>query len=291
MRRAIHWLQAAALRLLLTLLRPLPLTQRRAVIGGIAEWLVRLTPLRRRIEGNLDLVWPDLPQADRNSLIARAACNAGRTLTSIWYPADHGQEVANLPIEGPGLDALRAAHASGRGAVLISGHFGQWEAVRHTLRREGMEIGAIYRPNNNPWYDPLFKGGLEGAGKPVFPKGMEHYRGLVRFLRDGGMLAILPDQFVADGAALPFLGHPAHTSLAPADLALRHGIPLVPCFAPVEDGRIRVVLEAPIPHTTPETMMSAFNDRLSHWVTRHPAQWYWLHRRWKRPAPPSHDSA
>ena len=44
--------------------------------------------------------------------------------------------------------------------------------------------------------------------------------------------------------------------------------------------------EAPIPHTDPRTMMAAFNERLSHWVRRHPEQWYWFHRRWKPTKPP-----
>ena len=94
-------------------------------------------------------------------------------------------------------------------------------------------------------------------------------------------MAILPDQHQRDGARLPFLGHAAATSLAPAELALRYGMPLVPVFAPHDGTRLRVVMEAPIPHATPETMMAAFNARLGEWVAVHPSQWYWLHDRWK----------
>ena len=71
------------------------------------------------------------------------------------------------------------------------------------------------------------------------------------------------------------------TSPVAAELALRDDLPLIPAFAPWEDGRPRVILEAPIPPSDPAAMMQAFNDRLGSWVERHPSQWHWLHQRWK----------
>jgi KDO2-lipid IV(A) lauroyltransferase len=95
-------------------------------------------------------------------------------------------------------------------------------------------------------------------------------------------MAILADQHIHDGALLDFLGLPATTTLSPAELALRYDVPLVPAFAPWEAGRRRIVIEAPIPPSTPEEMMAEFNARLGAWVARHPSQWHWLHDRWKR---------
>ncbi|MGB3687838.1 MAG: lysophospholipid acyltransferase family protein [Jannaschia helgolandensis] len=281
MRTLSYWAQGAMLRLLLLLVAPLSLDRRRKVLGFVTEWLVRLTPLHRRADRNLALVWPDRPAEDRTAIVHAAARNAGRSLTGIWFNADFAREVANLRPEGPGLDVLRTARAEGRGAIIVSGHFGQWEAIRHVMKREGLEAGAIYRPNNNPYYEPIFRAGIDLGGQPIIPKGRNGYRQMIKHIRSGGFMALLPDQHIGDGAPLPFLDHDAKTSLAAAELALRYDLPLVPAFAPEVDGQLHVIFEDPIPHTDAETMMQMFNDRLSSWVTRHPSQWHWLHRRWK----------
>ncbi len=277
----VYWSQGIALRALLSLVAPFPLPRRRRIVAWVTERIVRLLPpLRRRILDNLAHVWPDLPEAERGAIVAGVGRNVGRSLTGIWFNADFAREVEGLAPEGPGWDALLEARAQGRGAIVVSGHFGQWEALRHVLKAHGMEAGAIYRPNNNPWYEPIFRAGIDLGGQPIIPRGRPGYREMIRHLRTGGRMALLPDQRAGDGTPLPFLGRDARTSLAAAELALRYGIPLIPAFAPLEKGGLRVVFEAPIPPTDPETMMRAFNDRLSSWVTRHPTQWHWLHQRW-----------
>ncbi|SFJ67010.1 lysophospholipid acyltransferase family protein [Jannaschia pohangensis] len=282
MRRTIYWIQGAFLRCLLALARLMPLAWRRAIIGQVSAAVVRLTPLRRRILDNLDLVFPDMSNSDRTAMVQAVGRNVGRSLTGIWFNADFARSLANQPAEGPGLAALRDAHAAGRGAIIVSGHFGQWEAIRHILRREGMETGAIYRPNNNPYYEPIFRDGIELGGQPIIPKGRAGYRQMLAHIRDGGFMALLPDQAADDGVLIPFLGHPAMTSLGAAELALRYDLLLVPAFAPEEDGALRIIFEDPIPHSDAQTMMAAYNARLGSWVTRYPSQWHWLHRRWKR---------
>lgn len=281
MRDLVHRLQALALRLLLRLVGLSPLPARRTVMSRLTQGIVRVSPLHARGMANLALVWPDRDGAERRAIMAGSARNIGRTLTNIWFARDFAREVADLVPEGPGLEALRRAKAEGHGAVIVSGHFGQWEAIRHVLKREGLETGAIYRANNNPHYDPIFLAGIEGGGRPIVPRGAAGTRILLRHMREGGFVALLPDQYVWEGTWLAFMGQPALTSLAAAELSLRYDAALVPAFAPVEDGRIRVVFEAPVVPSDPETMMREVNDRLSSWVTRHPSQWHWLHRRWK----------
>ncbi|WP_179381120.1 lysophospholipid acyltransferase family protein [Jannaschia marina] len=283
MKQLSYWIQGLALRAMLWLVALLPLDRRRAVVAWVTERTVRLTPLRRRITRNLDHVWPDLPASARDRIVAGVGRNVGRSLTGIWFNADFARDVADIRPEGPGWQVLQEAEAEGRGAIVVSGHFGQWEAIRHVMKRAGMEAGAIYRPNNNPYYEPIFRAGIDVGGQPIIPKGRAGYRVMIGHLRKGGFMALLPDQRVSDGAVLPFLGRGAKTALAAAELALRYDIPLVPAFAPWEDG-LRVVFEAPIPPSDPETMMAEFNARLGAWVERHPSQWHWLHRRWKMSA-------
>ena len=90
------------------------------------------------------------------------------------------------------------------------------------------------------------------------------------------------DEKYAEGVRLPFLGRPALTSLAAAQLALKYDLAMVPAYGIrcPEGDRFDVVFEAPIPHCDAQTMTQAFNDSLSARIREHPDQWYWLLRRW-----------
>ena len=105
---------------------------------------------------------------------------------------------------------------------------------------------------------------------------------MLRFLKGGGMLAIVLDQYKHGGAALDFLGKPAPTALSPAELALRYEAPLVPIYILRQpDGlSFRIITEAPIPHGDPRVMTQALNDSLAVQVRAHMGQWLWSHRRW-----------
>lgn len=255
---------------------------RQRVVAGLARGVVRVVPgLNRRADENLARVFPEMPRAKRQRLIRDTAANGGRTLTGIWFNADLRAACGDLEAKGPGLETLRAAKTDGRAAIILSGHFGQWEAIRHVLRREGLETGALYRPNNNPYYEPIFRAGIEQGGQPIIPRGRAGFRDMLRHLKAGGFMALLPDQAMHDGVELDFLGHPARTSLAAAELALRLNAPLVPAFAPYVDGIPAITFAAEIPPTDPTQMMQAFNDRLGEQIRAYPDQWLWFHRRWK----------
>lgn len=282
MKRLGYILQAIFIRASLGIAGLFPLRWRTRFVGAITMGAVSIAPpLRRRAMENLALIYPEMSARQRRSMTRKIARNIGATLTEILFNEDFAPIARNYPIKGPGLAALTEARAQGKGAIILSGHFGQWEVIRHALMARGLETGAIYRPNNNPYYEPLFRAGIELSGKPIIAKGFAGNRQMLKHIKGGGFLAILPDQYVNDGEMLTFLGQPAVTSLAAAELALRYDVPLVPIFAPRNKDGILATLEAPIPHTTPAEMMQEFNDRLGAWVRAHPTQWYWVHQRWK----------
>ena len=106
--------------------------------------------------------------------------------------------------------------------------------------------------------------------------------GFVRHLRGGGMGPLLYD-VSAPGPILPFLGHPAQTSLSAAEIALKIDAVMIPYFGirQVDGLSFEVEVEAPIAHDTPENMLLAMNARLEAQIARNPSQWFWVHRRWK----------
>lgn len=251
-----------------------------SIFGVVMRWF---PPARRRFERELHRVLPDMPRAGRARLSRDMGRRMGQTLFEIYHCAEFQTRQDRFHITGPGLATLEAARAAGKGALIVSGHFGQWEAVRAVLMARGMETGAVYRPQTNPHYQRRLLSGIEAGGRPILETGRIGTKALVRHLRAGGFMAILLDEKYAEGMRLPFLGRPALTSLAAAQLALKYDLPMVPAYGiRREDGvSFDVVFEEAIPHTDPETMMRAFNDSLSARVLANPDQWYWLLGRWE----------
>lgn len=248
-------------------------------IGLAMRWF---PPARRRFERELMRVFPDMPQDKRMALCRDMGRNMGQTLFEIYHCAEFQTRQDRFNVSGPGLAALDGARAAGKGAIIVSGHFGQWEAVRAVLKARGMETGAVYRPQKNRHYQRRLLAGIEAGGKPVLATGRLGTKALVRHLRGGGTMAILLDEKYAEGERLPFLGHDALTSLSAAQLALKYDLPMVPAYGiRTGDGsHFDVVFEDAIPHTDARTMTQAFNDSLSARILEHPDQWYWMLRRW-----------
>jgi len=283
-KQAVHFLQYIPIALALGLGRLLPFDTRGRVAGAILGFGTRyLPPFRTRIQDGLDRVYPDRTASDHARIAASVGYNMGRTLSEILNNAEFCALQDRFQVSGPGLATLEQAKAEGRGAIIVSGHFGQWEAIRHVLKARGMETGAVYRPNNNIWYERHFLNGILSGGAPILPKGRTGVKDMVRHIRKGGFFAILPDQFYHPGEKIPFLGHGARTSFAAAELALKYDLPMVPAFGTRQDNGtdIHVEFEAAILHSTARDMMIEFNNRLSRRIRETPGQWYWLHRRWK----------
>lgn len=219
---------------------------------------------------------------ERRALCQDIGRNMGQTLFEIYHCAEFQTLHDRITTSGPGLAALEAARARGKGAIIVSGHFGQWEAIRADLKARGMETGAVYRPQQNRHYQRRLLAGIEAGGKPILETGKHGTRALIDHLRRGGFVAILLDEKTPDGARLPFLGQNALTSLAAARLALKYDIPMVPAYGTRvgQSSRFIVEFEAPIPPTDALTMTRAFNDSLSARIVETPDQWYWMLRRW-----------
>lgn len=236
----------------------------------------------RRIEANLAFIYPDMPPAERARIARAASDNVGRSLAEMYSGAEFSERCRTVPVEGPGLAALEAAQAAGKGAVLISGHYGNYDVTRTALVERGYEIASIYRPMNNPLFNAHYVEMLTRVG-PAFIRNGRGLAQAVRYLRGKRVVAMVTDQHFQNQPVLDFMGKPAHTSVIPAELALRYEVPLICIYATRQpDGlSFRVNLEEPIPPTTPEEMMQAFNDSLGAMIAAHPEQWLWNHRRWR----------
>jgi len=268
----------------LGLTRPFPLAFRSHVAARLARFAIpRLRKARDRIGANLGIAFPDMPQPQRDRIVAAFGDNLGRGVVELYAGRRLQPLAAQMAAAGSGLAALEAAQTEGKGAVLVSGHFGMTEAIRVALIDRGLTCATLYRPYNNPFYDRNFVRTYRQNG-PVLPRNPSGTRAFLKTIRDGGLVLLLPDQAMQGSPELSFFGVPAHTTLAPAEVALKYKVPLIPVFARRTSSGLtfEVTFQAPIPHTDAATMMQAYNDALEQVVRAHPEQYFWLHRRWKR---------
>lgn len=276
-----HRLEYLGLRAMSETFGRLPLQVSTGVLAALARGLGMVT-FRRRAERNLAFAMPELSAAGRAAILREMFDNLTRTAVEYRHLATLAAEKNRIEIEGAAH--LEQARASGKGAVLVSGHFGNWEAIRIALARLDWPPALIYRAFNNAAVDAYAQRLMRATDAPLWHKGRRGSLGLLRHVRAGGAALILTDQRFAGAPHLPFFGKPARTSPAAAEIALGYGAALIPVRGERlgRDSRFKVVIEAPldVAERTAEDVMTEVNARLESWVRAQPGQYFWLHNRW-----------
>ncbi|MBY5934030.1 lysophospholipid acyltransferase family protein [Tateyamaria omphalii] len=262
----------------------LPYKWRVPFMGWILSHIVGpAAGFKRRATEHIAFVLPDLPTAEHERIARESLNNAGRTLIENYSTGALLARQKTAQIDGPGIDALEQAAQTGQPVILVTGHFGNYEALRATLVGRGYDVGGLYRDMSNPYFNAHYVRTMQAFGGPVFAQGRKGTAGFVRHLKSGGQLVLLFDQHVQKAPILDFLGHPARTAVSAAELALRYKALLIPFYGIRRpDGlSFDCVMEAPIAHSDPETMTQAMNDSIGARIRANPEQWLWVARRWR----------
>jgi Kdo2-lipid IVA lauroyltransferase/acyltransferase len=181
---------------------------------------------------------------------------------------------------------------SGRPALFVTGHFGNWELAGYTLGLMGFHTAAIARPLDNPYLDQFLRSFRERTGQKLLAKHGD-FDNIEEMLRGGGTLATLADQDAGvRGLFVDFFGRPASTHKAIALLALEHNVPMIVCGMPRLDGKYHmwpadvIFPEDYAKHADPvRAITQRFTTSLETLIRLAPEQYFWVHRRWKH-APP-----
>ena len=259
--------------------------------GALATWLAwPLLARRRRIaRTNLALCFPQLAPAARARLLRETLRD---TVTGLleslraWFaPTDALRGLCTIE----GLEHLRTAHQDGRGVLLLTGHSPHLELGGRFLADAMRSPLAIVARRNN---DACLEAWLDGARRRAFAAviGKKDVRGLLRMLAAGGVVAYAADQdFSYQHAFVPFFGVQAATLTAIPALARRGNAVVLPYwFWREADGRYALRIDPPWdgwPSGDAERDAARYMRELEAAVRRHPAQYLWVHRRFKtRPA-------
>ena len=297
--KSIFWALQAALFYLLTLLAasvPLSASHR---MGGLAGLFVsRILPRRRAIVlDNIDRALPfmrshplwDPLHPDAGELTRESFKSLGRSLIEISRLYQGRGEAIIAGIELRGRENLEKARAKGKGVICFSGHCGNWEVMALAFGSLFGGGAVVARRQKNPYLDRMVTRMRMRYDSRVLDK-QGALRGILKALKNGDLVGVLADQAVLpeEGVLIEMMGRKAWASKAPVIIARSSGAPLVPVFIHREAER-QVITFLPEYQFSEDTCedgvrkdIQGLSRYVEDFVVAHPAQWYWVHRRWKR---------
>lgn len=252
---------------------------------------VGLAARRREIaRTNLALCFPDRTTEERERILRAHFESLGIGLfetAMAWWASD--RHLRGL-VRYDGLEHLQTAMASGRGILLLTGHFTCLELGARFMTWH-LPFHAMYRPHKNALYEAVMRRCRERQSqRPVLPR--DDVRGTVRALRRGGAVWYAPDQNYGgtDTVFVPFFGVPASTITATARLAtMGHALVLPYWPRRRDDGSgYEIVIEPPLdnfPGPDPTEDARRINALVERRVRCCPEQYLWVHRRFKTRPP------
>jgi len=283
-----HALEGALAMASFGFLKLLPTDWASGLTGFIARSIGPRLGLNRRARANLKRALPELSDAEIDRVITGMWDNLGRLVAEYPHLGAFKVYEPGGRIEIVGAENIRTQGAKGKRAIFFSGHFGNWEVATLAVTQAGLGVAEIYRAANNPLVDKLINEARSVVGSELVPKGTIAARRAIAALQEGRHIAMLVDQKMNDGIAVPFFGRDAMTAPALARLALRYDCAVVPVRVDRLNGaHFRITAEPPLPlpksgnlEADTLALMTQVNQVLERWIRERPDHWFWLHRRW-----------
>lgn len=268
----------------------LPLGASRSLGRGLGLLLwVSNSRMRRTTLTNIALCLPHLDEQARRALARDSLQQTLQTLTetgAVWlWP---GERSLQLFREVRGRQLLEEAKAAGKGVIILAPHLGNWEMVGLYLNACGLGPSyQLYQPPDDPQLDALIFKARSRMGATMVATDNKGVAELLRALRAGHIVGILPDQVPgeAGGEHAPFFGHPALTMTLLTRLQQKTGATVVAAFAERVPGGFCLHLRQPDPaiySVEPEVALAAMNRTVEVLVALAPAQYQWEYKRFRR---------
>jgi len=266
---------------------PLPLVH---FVGAVLGWIVAVVQnsVRHISAINIGLCLPQLSQAEQKRLVRASLIESGKTafeFAPIWLR--DREYVLSLIREVHGEHHLYEALNQGRGAIVATPHLGSWElAGLYCSTRNTMT--TLYRPPRMSEFDDTVRSARERFGARLVATDKHGIRVLVKTLREGKLVGMLPDQEPASGAGVfaSFLGVPAYTMVLLSRLAHSTGAAVVFTYAerlPRGKGYRLFFKTAPpaIADADPAVAAQCLNDCITEDIKKLPSQYQWSYKRFR----------
>ena len=249
---------------------------------------------KRVVEKQIAAAFPNLDHDAVRKLARESYAHLGRTFIETALLDSLGRDGLQQLVETvEGWEEVDDVMSKGKGAVLVTGHIGNWELAGAYVAARGVPLDAIARGMANPLFDAYVNRARAEMGMTIVHDS-DAVKRTPRSLRAGRAVAFVADQGVLGLAStfVPFFGRPAKTPRGAAVFALRFDVPVIFVVALRQpNGRFRIVVERIEARRTGnmdrdvDAIVAAFTEHLEKWVRVVPAQYFWQHRRWRRQPP------
>ncbi len=208
---------------------------------------------------------------------------------AIRVPLLSPDQLAQL-VRVQGEEHLSAALAAGRGAIILTAHFGNWELLASWISRRGYPLKVVGRSAYDPRLDRMIVAGREQAGYTNIARG-KATREIVRALHQNQCLGLLIDQDTqVEGVFVDFFHRPAHTAIGPAVLSKKFGAAVIPSFIHLlPDDTYQIDFFPAIKWADGDGVSADWtapvqqcSDVIEGMIRRPPEQWVWMHDRGKK---------
>ncbi len=186
---------------------------------------------------------------------------------------------------------LKDALSHGKGAIVLVGHFGNWEMTAVCAVAHNIPVSLIGKRIYYPPYDRYLVSLRASKGvKTIYRDDPDVLKKALEVLKSNSVLGIAADQDVASisGVFVNFFGRPAYTPTGPVVIAMLSGAPIVPVVSVREKGRLRLIVKEPMYVTKSgnkrEDLLKytqQWSDVLEELIREYPDHWAWIHKRWK----------
>ena len=240
---------------------------------------------------NILIAFPDLNENSINEMIERMWKNIGRIFGEYIHINKFSIiDLKKIKIGYPNKNNFEILKKNNKPVVFFSGHFANFELMAKCLHELGFNIGAIYRPLNNIFLNPIMEFIRKKYICPIqIEKGSNGTKKLIKHISNNNPLALMVDQRLSSSIRVPFFDQPATTTITPAQLAIKYDALLVPVFLKrLEKTNFEFFIEEPlITNRTNDYDKDIFNItqimniKIEEFIKRDPAHWLWSHDRWK----------
>lgn len=268
----------------------IPLEAVHVISDLLGQFVWSVLRVRRKVVlSNLRLAFPDKTQQELKQIALRAYQNFAKMVFEYSRFPLLKKETVFSDWEVDGIEHIEWALKRGKGAVLVAGHFGNWEYMGAYLAQLGYPVSFLVGKQHNKLVDNMMNRNREIMGIRIIHMGIA-VRGVIKTLRNNGFVALLSDQDARrQGIFVQFFGKPASTHQGPAIFALKTEAPIIFGSAVrLPRGRHKVIVERlcfdHLDGITPENIREvtqAYTNLLENKIREYPDHWFWMHRRWK----------
>ena len=240
---------------------------------------------------NILIAFPNFNEKSINEMIDRMWKNIGRIFGEYIHINKFSIiDNSKKKIVFTNRDDAEILKKNNKPIVFFSGHFANFELMAKCLQELGFDIGAIYRPLNNIFLNPIMEFIRKKYICPIqIEKGSNGTKKLIKHISTNNPLALMIDQRLSSSIRVPFFNQPATTTTTPAQLAIKYDALLVPVFLKrLEKTNFEFFIEEPLMINRTNdydkdilNITQIMNIKIEEFIKRDPAHWLWSHDRWK----------